>query len=62
MARIGFPVALAEKDFGYARAATRRSGAPVARAAHEMFRRAMRKGLGDRNLTSVATLVRRQAQ
>lgn len=55
-----FPVALAEKDFGYARAAAGSIATPVTGAALEVFRQAMREGLDDENLTSVAKLVRGQ--
>lgn len=57
-----FPVALAEKDFGYARAAAAPAAIPVTAAAHETFRQALRGGLGEQNLTSVAMLVRSAAR
>lgn len=55
-----FPVALVEKDFGYALSAARDPKLmTVARAAYEVFRRAGREGLAQDNLTSVVKLVRR---
>lgn len=53
-----FPVALVAKDFDYV-LADRADALPLTVAAGQLFGRAMREGLADANLTSVATLYRR---
>lgn len=50
-----FPVALVDKDFGYA-IGDNAKAMPVATAARHVFATAIGKGLGDRNLTAVARL------
>ncbi|WP_243384547.1 NAD(P)-dependent oxidoreductase [Geothrix alkalitolerans] len=53
-----FPVDLAAKDLGYARAAAREQGAeaPLTEAAAGALARAQEAGLGDQNLSAVASL------
>ncbi|NEX61028.1 NAD(P)-dependent oxidoreductase [Noviherbaspirillum galbum] len=52
-----FPVALIEKDFGYTmRIAGAREAAPTIAAARDVFREAIKRGLGDANMTAVAKL------
>lgn len=52
-----FPVALIEKDFGYAlQAAGTPVAAPTLAAARGVFQQAMNQGLGDLNLTGVVQL------
>lgn len=52
-----FPVALIEKDFGYALAAAGSDAlAPTLAAARAVFRRGVEQGLGDLNMTAVARL------
>lgn len=54
-----FPVALIEKDFGYAlQAAGSTAAAPTLAAARNVFRRAIDAGLGNLNMTAVAELYR----
>jgi 3-hydroxyisobutyrate dehydrogenase len=57
-----FPVDLVEKDFGYAlaTAAAVRQPMPVTQAARQLFVEAQGAGLGDYNLTAVATLYARE--
>ena len=52
-----FPIALIEKDFGYAVNAARSEAlAPTLAAARAVFRAAIDRGLGDDNMTGVARL------
>ena len=54
-----FPVELVEKDFGYIHAAgAAGAGTPMADAARAVMLKAMAKGLGEKNLTSLAELYR----
>ena len=55
-----FPVALVEKDFGYAQASADSVGltAPVTASARSVFARAIQAGLGGEHLTAVARLYR----
>lgn len=52
-----FPVELIEKDFGYVlREAGDPSAAPTIAAARGVFQRAIKRGLGDENMTGVVRL------
>ena len=57
-----FPIDLVEKDFGYvveaAGSGAAGPGAPVAAAARDVMRQAMRRGWGAQNLTGVVQLYR----
>jgi 3-hydroxyisobutyrate dehydrogenase len=58
-----FPIELVEKDLGYALAAGGESKAtPVVAATQAIFAQAIREGLGEQHLTSIAQLYRRGAR